>query len=286
MRGEGGFDRLPLSRRWLALGELDARLSGEGAGRRGDRPFERLEVVAAFEEEPEAARLTTEVVQRRRHRAEGRGLQRQAREGVALVGIVAGGHEDQLGVERGQARQNDPAKRFSVGLAPGPGGEAHVDGRAASGSLARLSRRSGARVEGVLVERDEEDRVVRLEDLLGPVPVMDVPIDDRDVREPGSTRGRGRDRDVVDEAEAHRGSGPRVVAGWTEQGDRAFAGIPHQGIGEIGRRPGGEPGRLPRLGTEVGVRIEVPRALSQRAPKGPGVAGPVDTFDRLVTRFP
>ena len=63
------------------------------------------------------------------------------------------------------------------------------------------------------MERHEEDRVVVPEDLLGPVPVVDVPVDDRHA--PGAElrlREPCRDRHVVEEAEAHGVARPRVVA--------------------------------------------------------------------------
>ena len=55
------------------------------------------------------------------------------------------------------------------------------------------------------MQRDEEDAVVVAEDRVGPVAVMDVVVDDRDALEAErALRGAGRDRDVVEEAEAHR----------------------------------------------------------------------------------
>ncbi len=64
------------------------------------------------------------------------------------------------------------------------------------------------------MERDEEDAVVVPEDRLRAVAVMHVPVDDRDALEPELALGDARrDGDVVEDAEAHRAAGERVMAG-------------------------------------------------------------------------
>src|SRR4029450_5387471 len=80
-------------------------------------------------------------------------------------------------------------------------------------------RPAGARVERPLVERDEEDAFVVAKDRLRPVPVMDVPVDDRDSFDPERIlRGARRDGDVVEETEPHRATRQRVVSGWPDEG--------------------------------------------------------------------
>ena len=64
----------------------------------------------------------------------------------------------------------------------------------------------------VVVDAEEEDVVAVVEDLLGAVAVVDVPVDDRDRLDVRRFQGRlGRDRDVVEEAEAVGLSGLGVV---------------------------------------------------------------------------
>ena len=59
--------------------------------------------------------------------------------------------------------------------------------------------------ERPLVQRDEENASVVAEERLGAVPVVDVEVDDRDPLEPElGLRVPGRDRDVAEDAEAHR----------------------------------------------------------------------------------
>jgi hypothetical protein len=55
------------------------------------------------------------------------------------------------------------------------------------------------------VEGNREHRVVSAEDRVRPVPVVDVPVDDRDPLDAESVLCVPRcDRDVAEEAEAHR----------------------------------------------------------------------------------
>ena len=75
------------------------------------------------------------------------------------------------------------------------------------------------------MQRDREHRRVVEEDLLGPVAVVHVPVDDRHARDPAlALRPAGGDRDVVDEAEAHRRVALGVVAGRAQE---------HEGVVEL-----------------------------------------------------
>ncbi len=71
------------------------------------------------------------------------------------------------------------------------------------------------------MQRDGEHRRVVEEDLLRPVAVVHVPVDDRHALDPAlALRPAGGDRDVVDEAEAHRRAALGVVARWAQQRER------------------------------------------------------------------
>jgi hypothetical protein len=68
------------------------------------------------------------------------------------------------------------------------------------------------------VDRDEQDARVAAEDLVGPVAVVDVPVEDQHAL--GAVRRRRmarRDRRVAEEAEAHRAVGLGVVARGTQR---------------------------------------------------------------------
>ena len=75
----------------------------------------------------------------------------------------------------------------------------------ASGALAVvLDRAREEREAAVLVERDREHARIVVERALRAVAVVDVPVDDRDAREPARAAQVVRgDRDVAEDAEAH-----------------------------------------------------------------------------------
>ena len=113
-------------------------------------------------------------------------------------------------------------ERLEVALVAGAGGERQVEQR-----LALLVRPAGPGIERPLVQRDEEDRRVVADDRLRPVPVVDVPVEDRDPPEPelGLRPARG-DRDRVEDAEAHRAVRLGVVPGRPREREAAAAAPP------------------------------------------------------------
>ena len=110
------------------------------------------------------------------------------------------------------------------------------------------------------MHRGEEDRVVVAEDLLGAVAVVDVPIDDRHAPDPElGLRVPRSDRDVVEQAEAHRAAGQRVVAGRADEREAA----PLHGLECTPRR---EERRLPAGLRRDRVRVEEGRSLERLEP--------------------
>ena len=100
-----------------------------------------------------------------------------------------------------------------------------------------------------LVDRDEQHARIGVEDLVGPVAVVDVPVEDQHplgaVRVARPPRG---DRDVVEEAEAHRLRGLRVVAGRAQRrhaGPRALARAARRRARTPRRRRAAPPRRSP-----------------------------------------
>ena len=96
-------------------------------------------------------------------------------ERIVAMGVEACRDEHELGLERPHRRLDDVLECARVLLVARPGRERDVERR-----LGLLVRPAGAGVERPLVQRDEEDGRVVPEDRLRPVPVMDVPVDDRD----------------------------------------------------------------------------------------------------------
>ena len=128
------------------------------------------------------------------------------------------------------------------------------------------------------MERDEEDRVVAAEQFLGAVAVMDVEVDDGDSREPELLLGvPRRDRHVVDEAEAHRPPGERVVPRRPDECETCA-------VDGIERDPGRERRCLPRCLRADGVGVELNRAVDRLQQLQVTVL--VDPRKLLVRRFP
>ena len=141
--------------------------------------------------------------------------------------VEAGRHQEQLRVEPLDRRHDPLVERQEVLLVAGAGAQWNVHGR-----VALFVRPAGSGIEGPLVQRDEEHRVVRPEDLLRAVPVMNVVVDDRDSADAVlGLHVTGGDRDVVDEAEAHRGPWPCVMPRRPHQGEGSGLGRLHRNAG-------------------------------------------------------
>ena len=173
--------------------------------------------------------------------------------------VEAGRDEQQLGLER-RDRRPRPART--------PRGSPRRRCRRRAAGCSSVSPCSpgpaGARVERPLVERDEEDRRVVADDRLGAVAVVDVPVEDRDPPDAElGLRPARRDRDRVEEAEAHRAARLGVVPGRPREREAAAAR-------RLDRRAGGEQRRLEgrrgadRVGVEPARRA---RARARRAPR-------------------
>ena len=133
------------------------------------------------------------------------------------MGVEARRHEHQIGREAFDGRRDDLGERAQVLRIARACVERNVHGR-----LALLVGTTTARVERPLVKRHEQDRVVFPEDLLRSVAVMHVVVDDRDAVTVGLRRPR-RDRDVVEDTEAHRPSAERVMSGRADEREAACA---------------------------------------------------------------
>jgi hypothetical protein len=91
------------------------------------------------------------------------------------------------------------------------------------------------------------DHLVRgLEDLLGAVAVVYVPVEDQDALGAGGKRVSGRDGDVVEQAEAHRPVALGVVPGWTKPAEGRVRFPCKQPVGRVARPACRTQGGLPR----------------------------------------
>ena len=171
------------------------------------------QVVAALEDRGHA---WGELQRTRRELTEAVRREREVGERVVDVRIEAARDEQQVGRETADGVLDDPP-RLEVIRVGSSRGERDVDHR-----LALVGGSTGARVERPLVQRDEQDRRVVLDDVLSPVPVVHVPVDDRNALDPEVLlRPTCGDRDRVEQAEAHRTIALGVVTWRPRQGEAA-----------------------------------------------------------------
>ena len=119
------------------------------------------------------------------------------------------------------------------------------------------------------MQGDEQDRGIGVVDLLGAVAVVDVPVEDRHALEPvGLLRVAGRDRDVVEQAEAHRPIDAGVVAGRAGQGEQAVGpvvGLHRDRVDRGEHRSRRQQALVERLRRDPGVGVEPERRVGARA---------------------
>ncbi len=117
-----------------------------------------------------------------------------------------------------------------------------------------LIRPAGAGVGGPLMQGDEPDPGIGVDQGLGPVAVVDVPIDDQHARGAPSQEVSGAEGGVGHEAEAHRPVGEGVMPRGTNGGKRPIPRGCHSGGGE--HRARGTAYRVPRRAACHRVGIE------------------------------
>jgi hypothetical protein len=116
---------------------------------------------------------------------------------------------------------------------------------------------AGARVEGVLVEGEKEHRGVVVEQVLGAVAVVDVPVDDHHPLDPvPALQVARRHRDVVEQAEAHRPVGLGVVTGRAHAGEPVVDLAGHDRVNQGEHPAGGQAGGVMGGRRHPGVGVE------------------------------
>src|SRR5450756_1987680 len=124
------------------------------------------------------------------------------------------GNHDQARLEPLDLRDDLPFEGLYQFLVPRVRLERQVQGESGASTRPPLHSpaRAGKTERGVLVEAAVIRQRIPLEDLLGSVAMMDVPVQDEDslhaVDRPGVD---GSDRDVVDEAKTHRRTPSRMM---------------------------------------------------------------------------
>ena len=106
--------------------------------------------------------------------------ERQPGHGVGAMGVVAGRRQHPGGREPVHDGCHHLVERPEDDVPRGPGGQRHVDGQARGAGAARLADATRARIQRPLVGGHVQHAGVVPEDGLGPVAVVDVPVDDED----------------------------------------------------------------------------------------------------------
>ena len=234
--------------------------AGRGAGHHREHRRralgQRVEVVAALEhDDPPAGR--DEVEDPSRQRRVVAGGQPEVGDRVVAVGVEAGGDEQPGRGEALDERGDDLVERRQVDVAGGVGRHRHVHRGADGVALAGLVVPAGPGVQRPLVVADEQHPRIGVERGLRAVAVMGVDVDDDDALAGVGQRG-GDDRDVGDDAEAHRLHGGGVVARRAHGAERGVAVTTAQRLDRRQPGAGGEPRRLPGVRPGVGVGVEAP----------------------------
>ena len=221
-----------------------------------DGAGESLNVVAAFENGDEAA-LTVGV----------RGFEQEfgqsdeiivgeakLAKGIVDAGIKAGGDENEVWFEGVDGGEQTVSERGAEGAHAGAGGEGEIQRGPEAFAAASFIGVAGEGIERTLVCAAKQHAAVLIEDVLGAIAVMHVPIDDGDFLRPvlllAMTCGDG---DVVEQAETHALGRSCVVAGWAHGAEGVFDLASENGIDGIQDSANGLNGHVIRFGADGGV---------------------------------
>ena len=113
--------------------------------------------------------------------------------------------------------------------------------------------------------RKKSHAAIGIERILRAVSVMHVPIDNQHTIEfIFISRHAGSDRDIVEEAKAHRSIRQRMMPGWPNQAQRGFSFSGHDAIDGVASRSGCEACNIERLRADDGIRVGHDRHHSRR----------------------
>ena len=258
------------------------RLADHRRQHRPGRHRQRVEVVTALEHH-DGSPGRHERLQADREVGEVGGGQFETGERIVAVGVEAGGDEQPVGAMRLDDRGDEFVERLAIHVAARAGREGQVAVRHRCVRSARLAGPPGSGVERRLVRRHVQHTLVVVEDVLGAVAVVHVPVDDG---HPLATRGElgRRHGDAVEEAESHRPVGHRVMPGRPAGGERdvALAGV-ERGDG-VEHRTDRTECRGPRSGHDGRVGVEVATTGGTELLEPIHVAGRVHALDVVDAR--
>ena len=119
-------------------------------------------------------------------------------------------------------------------------------------------------IKRVLERGNHQDAGFLAEDVLGPVAVVDIEVDDRDPFEPVMLQCmRGADRHVVEQAEPHGPIAARVVSRRAHIAEGVLDFAPHYEIGGMHDGACRAEGGLKRMWIHCGIGIELHPSLAR-----------------------
>ncbi len=138
-----------------------------------------------------------------------------------LVGVEPGRNQDQIGPELPSRREQLVATGPLVLVVAQSGLQRHVDRESEAGPHATLGHCARVRIEVILVDVEEENGGIVVEDGLGSVAVVHIPVHNQDSFELVVLLGvPGRDGDVVEKAESHTAIRHGVVSSRPRRAER------------------------------------------------------------------
>jgi hypothetical protein len=140
---------------------------------------------------------------------------------VISKGILPGRYNQHPGLKPFDCRYKNILEYMPVIGNPAPGAERCVDRVPPAGTLTYFINPARAGENVALVDRTEENAVACVEDLLRPVAVMKIPVNDRNTV-CTVKRHRRSNRGIVKEAEPHGTIGFRVMTGWPDKSKAMF----------------------------------------------------------------
>ena len=151
---------------------------------RFDTAAQRQQMVAAFQNRDDAAAAA--LIRKLADDARQLGIallsHRQRGQRIVAMGIEAGRDQDELRPEGQRLRSEFLIKRANQFVIARAGRQRHVQGEAGPCTPPHLIARAGSGIAGVLVRAEVQDGRVVVEDVLGAVAVVDIPIDEEEAR--------------------------------------------------------------------------------------------------------
>ena len=134
--------------------------------------------------------------------------------------VKSAGHHDQVRLKRLQRRSDNAVHRGEIGVVASPSGQRHVDVVTGPGAFAPVGDMAAVqRIVAFLMQADRQRVGPVIEDRLGPVAVMHIPVQHGDLTQPViGASGLNRNGDIGQQAEPVGIIRQTMVPGGARQG--------------------------------------------------------------------